>query len=46
MKSIKFSKLTLVFCFFLSSAAFAGATITTYDLIPGTNGAALTDNRV
>jgi hypothetical protein len=45
MKSIKFSKLTLFFCFFLSSAAFAGGSVT-YDLIPGTNGAALTDNRV
>jgi hypothetical protein len=45
MKSIKFSKLTLVFCFFISSSAFAGGSVT-YDLIPGANGAALTDNRV
>jgi hypothetical protein len=45
MRAIKYSKLTLFFCFFLSSAAFAGGSVT-YDLIPGTNGAALTDNRV
>jgi hypothetical protein len=43
MKSIKFLKLTLVFCFVIPSAAFAGGTSTTYDLIPG---ASLTDNRV
>ena len=43
MKSIKFSKLTLVFCFLISSAAFAGGTNPSYDLIPG---ASLTDNRV
>lgn len=45
MKSIKFSKLILFFCFFLSSAVFAGLppppTIT-YDLIQGN----LTDNRI
>jgi hypothetical protein len=47
MKSIKFSKLTLFFCFFLSSAAFAGLPPpTTYDLIPGVAGNSLTDNRV
>ena len=44
MKSIKLSKLTLFFCFFLSSAAFAG--LSSYDLIPGTAGGSLTDNRV
>ena len=44
MKSIKLSKLTLVFCFFISSTAFAGAL--SYDLIPGTAGGSLTDNRV
>ena len=43
MKSIKFLKLTLVFCFVIPSAACAGGTTTTYDLIPG---ASLTDNRV
>jgi hypothetical protein len=39
MRSIKFSKLTLVFCSLLSSSAFAGSG--TYDFIPVTN----TDNR-
>jgi hypothetical protein len=42
MKSIKLSKLTLVFCSILSSSAFASGV---YDLIPGAAGAALTDNR-
>jgi hypothetical protein len=45
MKSIKLSKFTLVSCFFLSSAAFAGAS-PNYDLIPGATSASLTDNRV
>ena len=45
MKSIKLPKFTLVSCFFLSSAAFAGASLN-YDLIPGATGASLTDNRV
>ena len=42
MKSIKLSKLTLVF-FLISSAAYAGGVTQTYNLIPG---ASLTDNRV
>ena len=48
MKSIKLSKLTLAFCSILSSSAFAGCPYcaTFYSLIPDTNGAALTDNRV
>ena len=45
MKSIKLSKLTLVFCSILSSSAFAGGCGNCYSLIPGTSGAALTDNR-
>jgi hypothetical protein len=40
---INILKITLVFLFFISSSAFAG--VPTYDLIPGANGAALTDNR-
>ena len=44
MRVIKLSKLTLVFCSFLSSSAFAG--VPGYDLIPGAAGASLTDNRV
>ncbi|QDC99153.1 hypothetical protein FIT70_04405 [Candidatus Methylopumilus universalis] len=44
MGSITFSKLALVFCFFLSSSAFAGKVLG-YDLIPGATGASLTDNR-
>ena len=43
-KLVKFSRLALFFSFFLCSAAFAGKG--TYDLIPGTTGASLTDNRV
>ena len=42
MRFIKPSKLTLVFCSIFSSSAFAGAS---WDLIPGTSGATLTDNR-
>jgi len=44
MKPIKLSKLTLVFCSFLSSSAFAGGG--GYDLIPGTASGTLTDNRI
>ena len=44
IKLVKFSRLALFFSFFLCSAAFAGKG--TYDLIPGTTGASLTDNRV
>ena len=43
MRVIKFSILILVFCF-SSSSAFAGG-CACFSLIPGTSGAALTDNR-
>jgi hypothetical protein len=46
MKFIKLSKLTLVFCSFLSASSFAGAVPDYYSLIPGTTGATLTDNRI
>ena len=42
---IKFSRLILVFCSFLSTSVFAGGCLNCYSLIPGTSGAALTDNR-
>jgi hypothetical protein len=45
MKSIKPSTFILVFCSLFSYSAFAGVPIVTYDLIPGTAGATLTDNR-
>ena len=45
MRSTKLSKLTLAFCSFLSASAFAGANPNTWNLIPGTSGATLTDNR-
>jgi hypothetical protein len=44
MKFIEFSKITFIFCSFLSSSAFAG--IISYDLIPGSTGSSLTDKRV
>ncbi len=43
---IKFSRLILVFCSFLSTSVFAGANPNTWNLIPGTASGTLTDNRV
>ena len=45
IKLVKFSSFALFFSFFLCSAAFAGSK-GTWNLIPGTTGPSLTDNRV